>query len=184
MTCRILLICSAAPESPLFPGDHPPPQAALAGIGRLPGQAALTSPLLRARRTAEAMGLDAAPDPALAELDYGAWTGRRPDEILASDPADFALWLRDPRAAPHGGESFAAMSRRIGDWLARQALRGGKLVAVTHPGPMRAALIHVLDAPPDAAPRIGVRPLSRLSLAHDGRRWSLALEPWREGTAP
>lgn len=137
----------------------------------------LISPLQRAARTAEALGLSGHPDPALAELDYGRWAGRSPESVLAEDPAGFALWRDDPHAAPHGGESFAAMAARMADWLQCRADEGRSLVAVTHPGPIQAALLHVLGAPLTAAPAIGVRPLSRTSLTHDGRRWSLRIAP-------
>lgn len=178
MASRILLICSLAPARPLFPGDEPASPAALAGAGHLARDAAcLTSPLLRARQTAAALALEARPDPALAEMDYGRWAGREIAQVLSDDPTGFARWRDDPDAAPHGGESFAAVVDRIAGWLRRQAQDGGNLVAVTHPAPIQAALIHVLGAPPQAAASIGVRPLSRMRLSHDGRRWSLLMAP-------
>lgn len=178
MANRILLICSLAPERPVFPGDEPAPAAALARVGRLAaGSDGVTSPLLRARQTAAALGLDARPDPALTEAGFGRWAGRAPEALLAEDPAGLALWREDPRSAPHGGESLAQVAARVAAWLERQAGQGGSLVAVTHPGPIQAALVHVLGAPLEAAGRIGVRPLSRTRLTHDGRRWSLLIEP-------
>lgn len=178
MTCHLTLICAAAPARPVFPADDPAAPAALARAGRVaPGRArCLVSPLLRARQTAAALGLAATPDPALREADFGAWAGQAVEAVLAADPAGFALWRTDPAAAPPGGESFAAMAARVTTWLEAQAAAGGRVLAITHPGPIQAALLAVLGAPPTAAARIGVRPLSRTRLSHDGARWSLLIE--------
>src|SRR5581483_9869913 len=49
-----------------------------------PSALVLTSPMLRARRTAELLGLtDPEVDPDLAEWDYGGYEGRTTDEISA-----------------------------------------------------------------------------------------------------
>lgn len=178
MTSRLLLICSLPPERAVFPGDDPASETALARLTPAPHPgASRVSPLRRAGQTAAALGLDATPDPALAEMDYGRWAGRSPEQLLAEDPAGFARWHDDPHAAPHGGESFAAVAARMADWLQGRAGEGGSLLAVTHPAPIQAALLHVLGAPLSAGRAIGVRPLSRVQLTHDGRRWSLLLAP-------
>lgn len=178
MTTRIWLICSAALARPGFPADEPAPQAGLAKLRRLPvGRNArcVSSPLLRARQTAEALGLNPTPDPALCEADYGIWAGCDIDTVLSRDPQGFAQWLVDPTAAPHGGDSFARLALRMGEWLAALTPQQGEIVAVTHPGPIQAAILHVLDAPLASARAIGVKPLSRTRLTHDSRRWSLVV---------
>lgn len=178
MANRILLICSLPPERAVFPGDDPAAGAALARVTPQPDPGECrVSPLRRAAQTAAALGLAATPDPALAEMHYGDWAGRSPEQLLAEDPAGFARWQGDPDAAPPGGESFAAVAARMAAWLQARADQGGSLLAVSHPAPIRAALLHVLGAPLQAAHAIGVRPLSRLQLTHDGRRWSLLLAP-------
>jgi broad specificity phosphatase PhoE len=81
--------------------------------------------------------------------------------------------MRDPAAAPHGGESLLALLGRVGCWLDAHARDGGRVLAVTHAGPVRAAVVHALGAPPDAFWRLDVAPLSRTVLhAHDGR-WTV-----------
>ena len=190
MACRILLICSLPPARAVFPADEPAAPAALArlapeadsGVGADVRAGAdirecRVSPLRRAAQTADALGLAAFPDPALAEMDFGAWAGRSPDSVLADDPAGFARWQGDPEAAPHGGESLAAVAARMATWLQARAEAGGSLLAVSHPAPIQAALLHVLGAPLTSARAIGVRPLARVGLSHDGRRWSLMLAP-------
>lgn len=178
MTTRLLLICSAAPATAEFPADGPPSRAGLTRLAPLTpaaGTICLCSPLVRARQTADALGLSAQLATALRECDFGGWSGCDPARILAEDPAGFSAWLADPDAAPHGGESFAGMARRVVSWLQAQAEAAGPLVAITHPGPIRAMLLHVLGAPLTSASAIAVKPLSRTALTHDGRRWSVRI---------
>lgn len=178
MTGRILMICSAAPRRPAFPADELPSATALQRIGRLPIRGlCLASPLLRACQTAAALGLDPVTEPALAELDYGRWRGLTPEAVHASDPEGFAAWLGDPHARPHGGESIAELAERVAGWLAAQAGAEQDIIAISHPGPIQAAIVHVLNAPLMAARHVSVKPLSRLRLSHDGRRWAISLEP-------
>jgi broad specificity phosphatase PhoE len=109
-------------------------------------------------------------DPALHDCDYGRWAGRRFDEVQASEPDAISSRLRDPAAAPHGGESITLI-RRVADWLAEQAVdqRG---IAVTHQAVIRAAIVHAIEAAPQSFWRTDIAPLSvtRLSSLHD--RWN------------
>lgn len=134
---------------------------------------AWTGPAARARQTAEALGLDAAVAPQLDECDFGAWRGRTLAELDTEDPVAVAAWIEDPAAAPHGGESLLALLDRVRGWLDAHAGDGARVVAVTHAGVIRAALVCALDAPPRAFWRFDVAPLSRTVLhAHDGR-WTV-----------
>jgi broad specificity phosphatase PhoE len=133
----------------------------------------LTSPLLRARRTARDLGLDAEEDAALRDLDFGRWKGRGLSDIQAAEPEAVAAWLVDPKTAPHGGESRAELQARVSGWLDTQAGARGHTLCVTHAAVIRAAVLHVLDAPADAFLRLDVEPLSLTDLSHDGRRWAL-----------
>jgi broad specificity phosphatase PhoE len=97
----------------------------------------VSSPLKRAVDTAtiirselQRIELPIATDARLREIDFGAWEGLTLAEIKARDPAEWAKRVADRwhHAAP-GGESYAAVAARVGDWLAGQ--RGLALV-VTH----------------------------------------------------
>ena len=135
--------------------------------------AAWAGPALRARQTAEALGLDPTVAPELDECDFGAWRGRTLAELDDEDPIAVAAWIEDPAAAPHGGESLHAVLDRVRGWLDAHVHDGGRIVAVTHAGPIRAALVCALDAPAQAFWRFDVAPLSRTVLhAHDGR-WTV-----------
>ncbi|HEU0130101.1 MAG TPA: bifunctional RNase H/acid phosphatase [Mycobacteriales bacterium] len=147
-----------------FSGSGDPPltqvgraqAAALAGrVAAMPGPfaAVVSSPLARARQTAEpvaaALGLDVVVDERLRETDFGAWEGLTFGEIRERDPEGLQDWLDDPAVPAPGGESFAQVGRRVRQ--ARDALLaehgGASVVVVTHVTPVKLLLSLALDAP-------------------------------------
>ena len=103
-------------------------QARALGV-RLAGMrfaAVLTSPLQRARRTCEIAGFGSASvDPDLVEWHYGAYEGRRTDEIRAEHPN----WDVFRDGCP-GGESADAVVSRADRVIARvRAVNGDALVS-------------------------------------------------------
>ncbi|OCB57382.1 histidine phosphatase [Mycobacterium vulneris] len=132
--------------------------------------AAYCGPEKRARQTAELLGLSAAVEPPLADLDFGSWRGA----VLGGvPPADLAVWLTDPARAPHGGESVVDLVNRVHGWMDRLASERGRLVAVTHPAVVRAAILVALDAPPKSFWRIDIAPMSRTVMNFRGHAWTL-----------
>jgi len=121
----------------------------------------LSSPRLRARRTAELAGLAAAIiDDDLAEWDYGAYEGRTTAEIAAEVPG-WSIW-----SAPcPGGESAAEVATRVDRVIARVRAQpaGATAVAVAH-----GHLLRVL-----AARWIGAEPTDGRWLCLDTATWSL-----------
>ncbi len=119
--------------------------AGLALRGGSPPPLLLCSDLVRARQTAAAIagaagwpppGTDAwTVHPALRERDLGTWQGRSYDALRA---AGLTRRLTGWRTRPPGGESLAAMSRRLLDFLATQPDQPGLIVA--HAGPIRVLL--------------------------------------------
>ncbi|ACC72591.1 histidine phosphatase family protein [Paraburkholderia phymatum] len=189
MRTRLLLIshpATAAQRKGAFPDDDPldAPAADEAAAFRasnaplLDADLALSSPAACARDTAKAFGLAAHALAALADADYGRWRGRRLLELSDEEPDALAAWARDPSAAPHGGESFDALRFRVGGWLDALEHRGNT-VAVTHASVIRAALIHVLQAPPAAFARIDVPPLAVVELRRSERGWTWRPTPHR-----
>ena len=90
----------------------------------------LTSPLSRARETAELAGLgdQAQPDDGLLEWDYGDYEGRTTKEIRAARP-DWYLW----RDGCPGGESPADVAERRADAVVAEALAPeGDVALVAH----------------------------------------------------
>ena len=92
---------------------------------------------------------------------------------MASGPPSSHVWLTDPTQAPHGGESIVDLVQRVRGWLDSLTDRRGRLVAVTHPGIVRAAIIVALNAPPKAFWRIDVAPVSRTVMHLRGGAWTL-----------
>jgi probable phosphoglycerate mutase len=88
----------------------------------------LTSPLRRARRTAELAGFgDAVVDDALVELDYGDYEGRTSADIREERP-DWLLW----RDGTPGGEAIDAAGRRADSVIERIAGLEGDVLLFGH----------------------------------------------------
>lgn len=149
---------------------------------------AFVSPAGCARETASVLELTAVVDPALADMNYGAWHGRKLMDIASDAPQDLAAWTRDPHAAPHGGESFNQLVIRVGAWLdaldltaaasvegntsAGTSNRSHTIIAITHAPLLRAAIVHALGAPPAVFSRIDIAPLSTVELRRSQRGWT------------
>ena len=131
---------------------------------------AFCGPERRTTQTAESLGLLATAEPHLADLDCGRWRGAGLDAV---DGEDLATWLTDPASAPHGGESVAALIERVRDWLGSLAARSERIVAVTHPAVVRAALVIAFDAPPKSFWRSDVGPATRTVMHLRGSAWTL-----------
>ena len=127
---------------------------------RLPAKAlAVCSPARRTRETAAALGLDPANEDAFREQDFGAWTGRRHDDLVAELGDVYRDFWQSPASnAPPGGESFVDQIVRARAGLA--PLPAGDAVLVVHSGTVRAVLAIALDLAPDAALRFVIDPLS------------------------
>ena len=174
-----LTLISHAPTLALkrayFPSDEPLLEDAADKIIALQwtsprAQQVLCGPELRTRQTAKALGLEPVIDPALTDVDYGAWKGKRIDEIQETDPEALVQWLTDPDASPHGGESCLHLINRAKQWMAAQ-VGSGHTVAVTHPAVIRAAVLSALEAPPGAFWKIEIAPLTITDLRFNGRFW-------------
>lgn len=116
--------------------------AALAAVVRS-ARRVVTSPLQRARSTAEALGLPVTVDERWVELDYGEWD-QRP---VASVPEEtWRVWRSDPDFAPPGGESLNALGRRVRSACADLAAEAAAedVVVVSHVSPIKAAVAWAL----------------------------------------
>jgi ribonuclease H / adenosylcobalamin/alpha-ribazole phosphatase len=134
-------------------------QAAAAAIGkpyRDGIDVVVTSPLLRAMRTAEAVahavGVPLTVDPDLVETDFGDWEGLTFGEVLARWPEEMEAWRSDTSAAPPGGESFAVVAKRVDVALDRLVTerQGQTVVVVSHVTPIKTLICRALLAPPAA----------------------------------
>lgn len=135
----------------------------------------LTSPLRRATETAALLGLQAAVEPRLVEMDWGEWEGRTIAELRAQSPREVAaMEARGLDLQPPRGESPRTLERRLAPLLAEIAAANVPTGAVTHKGVIRATLalatgwamkepepvrldwnaVHVFRLGPDSVPRV------------------------------
>lgn len=129
----------------------------------------VTGPLTRTRETAAAIGeaIHAEPlvDFRLIDRDYGQWTGRLRDDVVAEwGSLDAAL----------GVESAASVAQRGALVLDEQLpfLAAGPIVLVAHDAVNR-LLLHALDPGLGAAESIGQRTACWNELVRDGRSWQV-----------
>jgi broad specificity phosphatase PhoE len=133
----------------------------------------LCGPDLRARQTAELLGLDVTVEAGLRDQDYGIWAGRTLVEIEEEHPGAIAAWLSDPAYVPEGGEPIAGVAARASAFLDEMRQASGHVIVITHPAVIRSAILHILAAPLTAFWRIDTPPLAITDLRSDGRRWVL-----------
>nr|WP_301303418.1 histidine phosphatase family protein [Pseudomonas fluorescens] len=173
------LICHArtvAQKLACFPTNEPVEDVALP-----PGTMAarfnaarrlLCGPELRTRQTAAWFGADARVDEALRDCDWGNWHGRSIKDLQTTQAQALQAWLRDPHAAPPGGESVTDLATRVAAWLQSLQTTPGHVVAITHPYIVRAVLMQVMQGA--AFNAIDVEPLSVIELRFNGI-WRLRL---------
>lgn len=186
---RLLLIRhgpTAATEASAFPEDEDLVEGLesrfLAVRSQLPqAGVTLSSAAKRALATAGALGLRPEVDQALDECDFGSWRGRTFSQIHQTEPEALSVWLRDPDAAPHGGESLVTLAARVRRFLQRATELDGITIAITHGGVIKVAIASVLEAPLSSVWRIEVAPLSITEIERFDEGWTLRRVRW---TAP
>ena len=109
-----------------------------------PGEAIYTSPMLRARQTADALakltGSPALVEDGLKEIAYGEWESLTVDDVKARWPAAYGYWADDvaSRGTPGGETAFAVAARAM---RAVEAIRtrhaSGNVLIVSHKATLR-----------------------------------------------
>ena len=169
-------------DNPLDPLGRRQAAAIAAVLGKV--DRLVSSPLLRARETAEAVAarLDGVPveiDERWIELDYGVW-----DEHPVRDvPVEtWTAWRADAGFTPPGGESLATLQERVERACADlAAASAGEDVAVfTHVSPIKAAIAWALGVGPGISWRMNVAQASISRLRLDG--WAPSLISFNEVT--
>jgi len=110
------------------------------------GMHAVTSPLSRCVETAALLGHpQAAREPRIIEMRWGAWEGRRIADLRAALGATMqANEARGMDFTPLGGESPRQVLERLRPWLAELAARAQPTLAFTHRGVIRVLLAQAL----------------------------------------
>jgi len=147
-------------HGPDAPADVSDAAAFAALKAKLPPNAfAVCSPARRTLETALALRIAPVEQACFREQDFGAWTGRRHNDLIAELGDTYRDFWKSPASnRPPGGESFVDQISRTADGLV--ALPSGDVLLVVHSGTIRAALAIALDLSPEAALRFVVNPLS------------------------
>lgn len=125
----------------------------------------MTSPRQRTQQTAAAIaaatGGEVVTSHAFDELDFGHWSGRTFAQL--ADDTGWRHWNehRGSAATPNG-ERMSDVQARVLDQLhrLRNAFPGRVIAIVTHAEVIRAALMHLLNAPMDGYSRLAIHPAS------------------------
>lgn len=133
----------------------------------------VSSPLTRSLETMRivrgVLGLagDAATDPVLMEVDFGAWSGFTYDDLKAAGHGKLVKARKRDKWSfrPPGGETYAELSERVGRWL--EGVREDT-VAVTHGGVYRVLHGLILGTPWHQVPGLPA-PQDRVAVFADGR---------------
>ena len=180
VTARLTLIAHAATEAQrhaAFPLDDVITEREMAKIAALHwnvprAEGVWSAPEQRTQETSRLLGLAATVADEIRDCNYGKWGGRRMEEVQSEDPDGILVWLTDPSAAPHGGESIEDLIVRIGRWMDEQ--RGAShTVAVTHSAVIRAAIVYALRIPVLAFWRFDIAPLTLTDLRFGPDVWTL-----------
>jgi broad specificity phosphatase PhoE len=148
---------------------------ALKGIDRV-----ISSPLLRARQTAEHIGAPVEVDDRWIEVDYGLYDG-----VELGSAASTELWERwrvDTSFVPPGGESLVQMGARVA--VAMEELIAGAadadVAVVSHVSPIKAAVSWVLHADAETAWRshLDQASISRIAITPRGAVLRSFNETW------
>lgn len=114
----------------------------------LPLSAIISSPLERARDTAEIIakgrGLEVQLEPDLMDTDVGPWAGQIIEELTKKDPA-WKEYVKDPTVAPEGVETFPQVQQRVvaavERWRAQDTI-GAYPVFVAHADIVKLLIAH------------------------------------------
>jgi len=106
----------------------------LKGIDRV-----ISSPLIRAKQTANAFGLPVEVDPRFIELDYGDFDGMLQKDVPA---LTWKEWRRDNHFRPPNGETLIELDLRVREALSEliDEARTSNIVVVSHVSPIKAAI--------------------------------------------
>lgn len=103
----------------------------------------------------------------LDEAAFGEWDALTFSDVREQWPEHLEAWLASPEVAPPGGESLAAVRRRVSAALRALAAAnpGRRIVVVAHVTPIKVWVQEVLEAPLGSAFRMELAPCSITTVA-------------------
>ena len=138
---------------------------ALKGVDRV-----VSSPLLRARQTAEHIGAPVEIEERWIEVDYGIYDGVELGTPEATELWEW--WRRDTSYVPEGGESLDHMGARVAEAVVELLpdVVDTDVAVVSHVSPIKAAVSWVLNAGVETAWRSHLDPasISRITITPRG----------------
>lgn len=163
-------LCYGQSEIPLVTGE---PDLTIAKLAKtLPADidSIITSPLSRCRLLAEglAKGKPIVLVPEIMEVNFGDWEQEKWNEITQ---AQLTPWMEDfVHQAPPAGESLKQMNQRVVKYL--ESLRGGAntgshTILISHAGPIRCIIAHLLHVPLDQIFKIQIKHSTPIKLKLD-----------------
>lgn len=161
--------------------DLPADLSDTAAIGRLraylPDAPVVSSDLVRAAATADALrpGTRLPHDPALREINFGAWELRSFAEVEAEDPQTIrAYWEQPGHIAPPGGESWNMVRARVDTAIDRYVSgQHSELIIVAHFGVILTQVQRALGIGAYAAFSHKIGNLSVTEIAITDGKWSV-----------
>ena len=161
-------------------------EAAATRLAAEPVAALVTSDLRRARETAEvvsgALGLPAAVDPRLREVDVGEWSGLTREQVRERDPQAYHAWVQGVNAGYPGGETFAQLDHRATQAMRELCARhaGDTVVVVSHGGSIRAMVAAALGIAPSGRRLLATGPNCSLTVVESRRGGGLAVASYND----
>jgi len=142
--------------------------------------AVYSSKLTRARQTAKLIARlsqkQLVEDKRLNEVSFGRWEGKLHESVKIQFPKAFANWYKaNWSSRPPGGESLKSLEKRISKFLVdlfkKHSDRAESCVVVTHGGPIRMFLIHLLKMRPEVfwSIRIDVASVTVMNIGTRGK---------------
>lgn len=137
------------------------------------GMRIVASPLLRAQATAHIiatrLNLPVDTDHRLIELGYGDWEGLQQAAVKLKWPELLRQWKRTPQHVTFpGGESLKDMQLRVRSFLEHMAGQSGIVLAITHDGVARMAVLEACGQPLSAFRDIRIENASITTFTWDG----------------
>jgi broad specificity phosphatase PhoE len=152
-------------------------EALAARLAREQFAAVFTSPRRRARETCRIAGLDrdAIVTEDLAEWDYGAYEGRKTDDIRLDEPG-WTVWTADIR----DGETLESVAGRVDRVIESAARIDGDVALFGHGHCLRVLAARWIGLPADAGAllELSTATLSRLGWEREQR----VIELWNDGS--
>lgn len=166
---------AGATDIPLLESGRRQCEAVARALSPLPVAAVWSSPLARARQSAELIaaphGRPVVVHPDFREMGFGAWEGLTRDEVAARYPSEWETWRRTPeRFAAPGGEPLGAVAARVARGLTalREAHAGGTVILVTHAIVARLIVLEALGLGPERLWALDAAPASISEVEYRG----------------